>query len=78
MAKLLSKIATECARRWIAANDRRVKRGKTRIPVTLEAMRDFSAGIADDTDALQLDVIADLATQKVLEYERRTSATKGD
>ena len=66
--------ANECARRWIACNDRRVKKGKDRWSVTSYDMFEFAGGIADWADCDDLARIVDLALEKVLEYDRRVAA----
>ena len=66
--------ANECARRWIACNDRRVKKGKPFLAVTFEDMSEFANGIVEDETEERIGEIVDLALEKVLEYERRVRA----
>ena len=61
--------ANECARRWISCNDRRVKKGKPLLLVTIEDMQDFADGIAESN----ISDVAELAYEKVLEWERRVA-----
>lgn len=68
----LSKIATEVARRWIAARERLAKRGVQTSPATIDDMREFAAGIAEEADTFQLDMIADLALAKVGNFDLKT------
>lgn len=72
----LSTIAAEVARRWVSANERRVRRGRHSIAATIEDVRDFADGIADGADATQLDLIADIALAKVQKHYQRI--TTGD
>ena len=61
--------ANECARRWMSCNDRRVKKGKPFLLVTIEDMQDFADGIAESN----ISDVAELAYEKVLEWERRVA-----
>ncbi len=69
MARSISSIATEVARRWIAARDRLTKRGCVLSQPIFEDMREFAAGICDDADTLHLDVIVDLALNKIANHD---------
>lgn len=74
MGKNLSKIATDVARRWVAARSRREKRGANVSAPTFDEMRDFASFSADDADAVQLDIITDLAIQKIGNLDRTSEA----
>ena len=75
MSVALSKIATEVARRWIAARERRAKRGLNTPAPRLDDVREFAAVYCDELDAFQLDTVVDLAISKINNFDLRQSVT---